>query len=341
MAELSEKSYSDYPQAVKNNARRVLEYVEENGWGSCGTPVGKQRANQLANGEPISLDTIKRMYSYLSRHAVDLESSTSYADGCGMLMYDAWGGKAGLTWSRSKLRELGEIKENNAVMLKKGLNNGFADSDMKQGLVSGYFAMFGNKDLDGDVIENGAFAKTISERGPQGKQLIKYLLDHDKNKVVAKIMNLYEDEKGLRYEAKIGSHAAGQDFQKMIESDLINQHSFGFKVIQEMYDDQAKANRIKEVMMYEGSAVQFLGANPETTFIDLKSESDAFEYLTRLEKFVKTSDATNETLEQLENKLKSLLEMLRPTEVTLVEKKAEIETITINDFKKSLELWKI
>jgi uncharacterized protein len=226
-------------------------------------------------------------------------------------------------------------------MLKKGLNNGFADSDMKQGLVSGYFAMFGNKDLDGDVIENGAFAKTISERGPQGKQLIKYLLDHDKNKVVAKIMNLYEDEKGLRYEAKIGSHAAGQDFQKMIESDLINQHSFGFKVIQEMYDDQAKANRIKEVMMYEGSAVQFLGANPETTFIDLKSESDAFEYLTRLEKFVKTSDATDETLEQLENKLKSLLEMLRPTAITLVEKKAEIETITINDFKKSLELWKI
>ena len=341
MAELSEKSYSDYPQAVKNNARRVLEYVEENGWGSCGTPVGKQRANQLANGEAISLDTIKRMYSYLSRHAVDLESSTSYSDGCGMLMYDAWGGKAGLTWSRSKLRELGEIKENNAVMLKKGLNNGFADSDMKQGLVSGYFAMFGNKDLDGDVIENGAFAKTISERGPQGKQLIKYLLDHDKNKVVAKIMNLYEDEKGLRYEAKIGSHAAGQDFQKMIESELINQHSFGFKVIQEMYDDQAKANRIKEVMMYEGSAVQFLGANPETTFIDLKSESDAFEYLTRLEKFVKTSDATDETLEQLENKLKSLLEMLRPAEVTLVEKKAEIETITINDFKKSLELWKI
>ena len=59
MAELSEKSYSDYPEAVKNNARRVLEYVEENGWGSCGTPVGKQRANQLANGEAISLIQLK------------------------------------------------------------------------------------------------------------------------------------------------------------------------------------------------------------------------------------------------------------------------------------------
>lgn len=342
MLEKAEQTYSDYPQAVKNNARRVLKYVEENGWGSCGTPVGKQRANQLASGEAISLDVLKRMYSYLSRHKVDLETSTSYSEGCGLLMYDAWGGRAALTWSRSKLRELGEIKENNTTMILKGLNQGFADSDMKQGIVSGYFAMFGNKDLDGDVIEAGAFSKTVMERGPQGKQLIKYLLDHDKNKVVAKIMNLYEDEKGLRYEAKIGSHAAGQDFQKMIESELINQHSFGFRTIKEQYDADSKANLIKEVMMYEGSAVQFLGANPETTFIDLKSEQDAFNYLERLEKFVKTSDATDETLEKLENQLKSLLDILKPADATLEETKAEaVEVITINDLKKQFESWKI
>lgn len=227
-------------------------------------------------------------------------------------------------------------------MLLKGLNQGFADSDMKQGIVSGYFAVFGNKDLDGDVIEPGAFSKTIQERGPAGKQLIKYLLDHDKNKVVAKMNNLYEDNKGLRYEAKIGTHAAGQDFQKMIESELINQHSFGFRTIKEEFDQEAKMNRIREVMMYEGSAVQFLGANPETTFIDLKSEADAFEYLTRLEKFVKTSDATDETLEKLENQLKSLMEMLKPAQPTLVEKEAvQVETITINELKKQFELWKI
>jgi HK97 family phage prohead protease len=227
-------------------------------------------------------------------------------------------------------------------MLKKGLNQGFADSDTKQGVVSGYFAVFGNRDLDGDIIEPGAFTKTVMERGPQGKQLIKYLLDHDKNKVVAKITNLYEDNKGLRYEAKIGTHAAGQDFQKMIESELINQHSFGFRTIKEQFDQEAKANLIKEVMMYEGSAVQFLGANPETTFIDLKSEADAFEYLSRLEKFVKTSDATDETLEKLENQLKSLLDFLKPAEPTLEEKKADhVDIITINELKKELEKWKI
>ena len=225
-------------------------------------------------------------------------------------------------------------------MLVKGLNQGFTDSDTKQGIVSGYFAMFGNKDMDGDIIERGSFTKTIQERGPKGKQLIKYLLDHDKNKVVAKINNLYEDEKGLRYEAKIGTHSAGQDFQKMIESELINQHSFGFRIIKEDYDEQSKANRIKEVMMYEGSAVQFLGANPETTFIDLKSEQDAFEYLAKLEKFIRTSDATDKTLEKLENNLKSLLDYLKPSDDTSNDNEADKNIITLNDLKKSLEKWK-
>lgn len=103
-------TYSDYPQGVVNNAKRVLEWVEKNGWGSCGTAVGKRRASQLASKSKITVSTIKRMYSFLSRHAKDLEASKSYSDGCGKLMYDAWGGKAALRWARGKLKDLGEIE---------------------------------------------------------------------------------------------------------------------------------------------------------------------------------------------------------------------------------------
>jgi len=124
---LVEESYSDYGSGVKGNAKRALEWANENGWGSCGTPVGKQRANQLAKGEPISLDTIKRMYSFLSRHEGDLVSSTAYGDGCGKLMYDAWGGKAGLGWSRNKLRELGLVE------LKEGVPHYTADGKLYEG----------------------------------------------------------------------------------------------------------------------------------------------------------------------------------------------------------------
>ena len=100
--------------SLKGNAKRALDYANKNGWGSCGTPVGKLRSNQLSKGEPISVDTIKRMYSFLSRHEGDLETSTAYGDGCGKLMYDAWGGKAALGWSRNKLRQLGLLTETEA-----------------------------------------------------------------------------------------------------------------------------------------------------------------------------------------------------------------------------------
>jgi hypothetical protein len=102
----AEESYNDYPDSVKNNAKAALKYAEENGWGTCGTPVGKARANQLANGEKISIETIKRMYSYLSRHEVDIESSKGYGDGCGKLMYDSWGGKSALSWAESKIKSI-------------------------------------------------------------------------------------------------------------------------------------------------------------------------------------------------------------------------------------------
>lgn len=107
------ETYSDYPQGVVNNAKRALEWADKNGWGSCGTAVGKRRASQLASRENLTVSTIKRMYSFLSRHKGDLDASKSYSDGCGKLMYDAWGGKAALRWSKSKLKSLGEIDGNN------------------------------------------------------------------------------------------------------------------------------------------------------------------------------------------------------------------------------------
>jgi len=105
------ETYSDYPQGVVNNAKKALEWADKNGWGSCGTAVGKRRASQLASKQNLTVSTIKRMYSFLSRHEGDLEASKSYSDGCGKLMYDAWGGKAALRWSRGKLKSLGEIDE--------------------------------------------------------------------------------------------------------------------------------------------------------------------------------------------------------------------------------------
>jgi hypothetical protein len=86
-------------------------------------------------------------------------------------------------------------------MLVKSISAGFKDLDVKSGIVTGYFANFGSIDSDGDRIVKGAFAKTIKENGPQGTQLIKHLLDHNKNIAVGKLQELKEDEVGLYYES--------------------------------------------------------------------------------------------------------------------------------------------
>jgi hypothetical protein len=97
------KSYSDYPEAARNNAKRALKWADENGWGSCGTDVGKQRANQLANGEAITRETIARMASF-KRH--QQHKDVPYSEGCGGLMWDAWGGSAGVEWAIRKLEQI-------------------------------------------------------------------------------------------------------------------------------------------------------------------------------------------------------------------------------------------
>jgi hypothetical protein len=101
------ESYSDYPNGVKNNAKRGLELNKKVN-NKCATQVGKVRAQQLAQGKPISKETIKRMYSYLSRAEEYYDEGDSKA--CGTISYLLWGGKAGLRWSAGKLKELGEIE---------------------------------------------------------------------------------------------------------------------------------------------------------------------------------------------------------------------------------------
>ena len=100
------ESYSDYPQAAKNNAKRALKYKKENG-SSCGTPVGWRRASQLASGKPLSRSTIARMASF-KRHQQNKD--VPYSEGCGGIMWDAWGGSAGINWAISKLKKIDSKK---------------------------------------------------------------------------------------------------------------------------------------------------------------------------------------------------------------------------------------
>lgn len=111
------ESYNDYPESASNNAKRALAWVAKNGWGSCGEATGKARANQLANKEKITRDTIARMASF-KRHQQNKD--VPYGEGCGGLMWDCWGGTSGIEWASNKLEQIDKFKSGVAHYLEDG-----------------------------------------------------------------------------------------------------------------------------------------------------------------------------------------------------------------------------
>ena len=97
------RSYSDYPQSVSNNAKRGIE-LDEKVAGKCDNAIGRKRASQLVNRESLSFDTIKRMFSYLSRAEEYYDPSDPEA--CGTISYLLWGGKSAKTWAERKIKQI-------------------------------------------------------------------------------------------------------------------------------------------------------------------------------------------------------------------------------------------
>jgi hypothetical protein len=91
------------PAGARSAARRAIKFKEDGKANGAGTAVGWTRAGQLARGETLSLSTVKRMYSYFSRHEVDKKGKdwgNSANPSNGYIMWLAWGGDAGFSWSR-------------------------------------------------------------------------------------------------------------------------------------------------------------------------------------------------------------------------------------------------
>lgn len=224
-------------------------------------------------------------------------------------------------------------------MLYKNSSLAFKDVDVKEGVVSGYFASFDQEpDTDGDIIVPGAFSKTVRERGPQGKGTIRHLMDHDLKKSVAKIQELYEDAKGLAYVSKAGRHTNGRDFLLMVEDELITEHSFGFKTIKQNKGDGGW-NYLREVSMWEGSSMQSWGANPNTPITGVKSLQDILDHYDRLYKALKNGTYSDETMLQLQERHNQISEFIKTTqpnaeksETTVPSEKGEDSKIFLKTF---------
>lgn len=194
------------------------------------------------------------------------------------------------------------------------------DADEKSGIVKGYGSVFGNIDSDGDIINKGAYNKTIAENGNR----VKYLYQHDMDKPLGKMINLYEDEKGLVFEAQIPKTTLGKDVMELMKAGVITENSVGILPIRK---EMVEGNRhINEVKLYEISAVT-LAANDQATMLDVKGNHSKEKVLKRYDSIAKLlrkgeiSDDLGYALEAEILKLKSLFDSLStpPTDIEVTE----------------------
>jgi HK97 family phage prohead protease len=199
----------------------------------------------------------------------------------------------------------------------KNIDGGILDVDTKSRRVKVVISKMGNLDYDNDVIDHGAYNKTIKERGPQGANLVWHLSDHQPSlkSAFGKFHELYVQGDQLIGVDDIVKTAWGNDGLELYAAGLINQHSVGFKTIKSEIANKGKHDEhrvIKEIQLYEGSAVLF-GANDQTPTLavgkSLTKEDREKEYLTTLEevnklhKLFKSGHVTDETYELLEMQL--------------------------------------
>lgn len=177
-----------------------------------------------------------------------------------------------------------DVKNKSAVHLVASIK----DLDTTKGIVTGYAASFNTLDSDNDIILPGAFTKTIKDQGPNSVQpRIKHLLNHNTSQPLGKLLVLKEDATGLYYESQMGSHSLAVDFLKMVESELITEHSIGFSTIKKTVinpdaDWRDQQTQIHEVKLWELSSLTAWGANqytPLTGLKDLKSVEQRIERL--------------------------------------------------------------
>ena len=112
------ETYNDFPKSARKAAEQGIKRNKaiKN---KCGTAVGKRRATQLANGENVSMQTIKRMRAFLLRQRdnYDLAIKRSDYNACGYISYLLWGGPSALPWAEKKLRQAGLLEESNKEVI--------------------------------------------------------------------------------------------------------------------------------------------------------------------------------------------------------------------------------
>jgi len=175
--------------------------------------------------------------------------------------------------SNGQFDDVPVIQENRPHMVATKATENFHVCEFKQesinddGTFSGYASVFDNIDLDGDVIERGAFRKSLET----GKK-IRLLSQHDRKEVLGVITNAFEDERGLFVEGKLTLEVQkAREMRALLKDGAIDSFSIGFAIKEDTYDRDNNVRIIKQIDLFEVSFVTF-PANPAANVTSIKEE---------------------------------------------------------------------
>lgn len=168
--------------------------------------------------------------------------------------------------ARAKKQPAGKKEPDVAVREHKAFKFELESTD-ENGEFSGYAAVFGNRDSGDDVIEKGAFTKTIAEDFDR----IKILSQHNDCELpIGKPIELREDEKGLYIRGKISDTQKGRDIQILLKDGVLNELSIGYDAVVFDYDSEQGVRHLKEIRLWEVSIVTW-AMNEEAKIDEVKS----------------------------------------------------------------------
>jgi uncharacterized protein len=233
-----------------------------------------------------------------------------------------------------------------------------SDVDMSKRTIVAYVSKFGNVDLDGDMMMQGCYKKSIMERGKNGTDELFHLSNHRRQPEYVLSKPIFEEDiYGLKMTSTIANTTHGNDVLELYNSGAINQHSVMFSVpsgqyrVVEMPNNQSYTE-IQQCKFYEGSTVLW-GANPDTPTLEIKNYfkdiyqediTKAFGQLKKLTKAFKTGKFSDEFFPLLEIEIKLLEtiieENFQPKSIESVADTTQPPTIAevnFNDFFKQLQ----
>ncbi len=297
------------PQGVRANAKRGLELRKKYNRG--GTEVGVARARDLSNGSALSLDTVKRMNSYFSRHEVDKKGEGWGKDSAGYIAWLLWGGDAGWSWAKKIIREQGNKEK--ATM--SNLTTSYFAIEKADRHADGTLTVYGKAtddalDIDKQICDGDWLDRAMPHWFKSGGNI-----REQHSNIAAGVATDYELKSDGHY---ITALVVDPVSAKKVEHGVLKGFSIGIKNPRVIQDSKAANGRIVDGQIVEVSLVD-RPANPNCQLVLAKSAGED-ETVIQVEELIETEETVADNVLQSSDNLEKESDSMDKTTTVSVPK---------------------